>query len=88
MGERNYMLCQIRVQSKEKGKCNKTYIIDVELILLYYEKRDMETRCWKKRMRIDFLLGCIELHMPVEENIEDDQSIIRQCILQIRESYI
>lgn len=38
MEERNYMLCQIKVQGKEKEKCNKTYIIDVELILLYYKK--------------------------------------------------
>lgn len=44
---------------RKKKKINKTYIIDVELVLLYYEKEETcETDVGRER--IEFLLGCIE----------------------------
>ena len=70
-----FTLIQNQYKSKKKERINKTYIIDVELVLLYYEKEETcETDAGRER--IEFLLGCIESQMSVGENIEDDQSVM------------
>lgn len=55
-------LCYVRweVQVRKKKECNKTHIMGLEFLLLYYDNQEKCEIQDVGRKRSEFILGCIE----------------------------